>query len=284
MHLQQSPLYREYIQKLGWQVIPIGENFLFIKRIPFVGNLAKLQRPTKLPNLKQLIQLVQKHHLTRLAIEPERNLPQAEFINFLQNLKSQVQLNATPFLPTKTIMIDLTPSEEKIFQNFSPAKRRAVRRAEKNSLIIKESANIGDLIKIKNRSAGFLGFITTYGVRELWQTFSPANATILLAYKTIDNYELQTTNYELIAGVLLIFHNHIAYYWIAGSTHVGKKLFAPTLLVWNALKISKIRGMKKFDFVGTWDDRLPKQNTQWLGFTKFKAGFGGVESYYPIIT
>lgn len=283
MHLQQSPLYREYIQKLGWQVIPIDENFIFIKRIPFIGNLAKLQRPTKLPKLDRLVQLVQKYHISRLAIEPESDQSQTQFTTWLQKVHPHVQLNTSPFLPTKTILIDLTSEKNIIFNKFSQAKRRAVRRAQKNSLIIKESTNISDLIKIKNRSAGFLGFITTYGVRELWDTFAPDNATILLAYKATHNHQPLTTNHELVAGLLLIFHDDIAYYWIAGSTHIGKKLFAPTLLVWNALKISKIRGMKKFDFVGTWDDRLPKLNTQWLGFTKFKAGFGGVDYYYPIL-
>jgi lipid II:glycine glycyltransferase (peptidoglycan interpeptide bridge formation enzyme) len=87
--------------------------------------------------------------------------------------------------------------------------------------------------------------------------------------------------HALLAGIFLIFWADTAYYWIAGATKKGKKLRAPTLLVWEALKIAKANHMKRFDFVGIWDDRFPKENKDWLGFTKFKQGFGGQEFYYP---
>ena len=85
-----------------------------------------------------------------------------------------------------------------------------------------------------------------------------------------------------IGGILLLFWDHTSYYWLVGATKKGKKLFAPTLLVWEALKLSKKRGVKRFDFIGVWDERLPCQNTEWKGFSKFKEGFGGKEMYYPI--
>jgi lipid II:glycine glycyltransferase (peptidoglycan interpeptide bridge formation enzyme) len=79
-----------------------------------------------------------------------------------------------------------------------------------------------------------------------------------------------------------VFWEKTAYYWIAGATREGKKLFAPTLLVWEALKVAKRHGMKQFDFVGIWDDRKPTEHHDWLGFTRFKEGFGGTPFYYPI--
>jgi len=59
-------------------------------------------------------------------------------------------------------------------------------------------------------------------------------------------------------------------------------LFAPTLLVWEALKLAKNRGAKQFDFVGVWDERIPNKFHEWKGFTKFKEGFGGAAQYYPL--
>lgn len=247
---------------------------IFLKHIPLFGNLAKLQRPQKLPQLAQLIKFVKSYKIRRLAIEPEYNEPQTELTRLIEGLNPHVQLNRSPFLPTKTIMIDLTSTEEEIFHKFSEAKRRAVRRAVKNNLYIQESNNIGDLIKIKNKSAGFLGFITTTGTRQLWETFTEKNTTTLLAY--------EKDNHKLIGGIMLLFHDATAYYWIAGATREGKKLFAPTLLAWEALKLSKKRGMKQFDFVGVWDERLPQENKQWLGFTRFKEGFGGESFFYPL--
>jgi hypothetical protein len=36
-----------------------------------------------------------------------------------------------------------------------------------------------------------------------------------------------------------------------------------------------------FDFEGIFDERYPKSNRDWLGFSKFKSGFGGKEIYFP---
>ena len=117
------------------------------------------------------------------------------------------------------------------------------------------------------------GNITTHGIDRLWKLLYPNHATILLA-KTHDN--------RVVAGILLLFWNNTAFYWIAGATHEGKKLFAPTLLVWHALKVGKKRKCALFDFIGVWDERKPKQSPEWKGFTKFKEGFGGKSIYYPI--
>ena len=102
---------------------------------------------------------------------------------------------------------------------------------------------------------------------------APDHATVLLAY---------ADTHKIVGGILLVFWEKTAYYWIAGATKQGKKLFAPTLLVWEALKTAKRHRMKQFDFVGVWDERTADQHHDWLGFTKFKEGFGGKTFYYPI--
>ena len=93
--------------------------------------------------------------------------------------------------------------------------------------------------------------------------FSPKNATTLIAYSS-------EKSSDPIAGVLLVFYNNTSYYWIAGAKREGKKLFAPTLLVYEALKISKKRNMKTFDFVGVFDDRMPNENRAWKGLLNSK--------------
>jgi lipid II:glycine glycyltransferase (peptidoglycan interpeptide bridge formation enzyme) len=277
MQLQQSNMYQSYIASLGWTILSEGKSVLFLKHIPFVGTLAKLQRPDTLPEINSLIAILKEKKIKTLAIEPSPRVNQKEFSSFCASIRPYVKLNSSPFLPTKTILIDLKPSVDAIFNRFSEAKRRAVRKAEKNGVLIRESQNISDLIHVKNKSAGFLGCITTHGTRELWNVFSPTNATTLLAFKS-------EKSSDPVAGVLLVFYNNISYYWIAGSTREGKKLFAPTILVHEALKISKKRNMNTFDFVGVYDDRMPKENRAWKGFTKFKEGFGGKELYYPVST
>lgn len=269
--------------RLGWQVERVDGSNVFIKRFPLVGGVAKLQRCAKLPDADKLLCLLNRYSVKRLAVEPDACVHQHVFSQWA----SRLPISHTPYLPTKTIRIDLTVPEETVFKRFCESKRRAVRRALKNNLQIYESSNIKELITVKNKSSGFFGFITTTGIDALWQIAAPEHAAILLAYRNSPTPPLAARGSKggvTVGGVLLLFWEGIAYYWIAGATREGKKLFAPTLLVWEALKLSKRRGMTHFDFVGVWDERLPNQNRDWVGFTKFKDGFGGSALYYPIST
>jgi len=44
-------------------------------------------------------------------------------------------------------------------------------------------------------------------------------------------------------------------------------------------KLAKKMGCKIFDFEGIYDDRFPLKS--WLGFSRFKKSFGGLEVEYP---
>lgn len=282
MEIQQSPPYASYITSLGWHVESVDGSQLFVKQFPLYGGFAKLQRVTRLPTIHDLLPLLSKYRVKKLSVEPDPIIPQKKFSRWLTELSPHISLVNTPYIPTKTIRVDLESPEEKIFMRFSEAKRRAVRRALKNQITVQPSNRIEDLIRIKNKSAGFLGFITTSGIDKLWPNFAPNYAAILLAYR--DHGQETRNKKHCVGGILLLFWDTIAYYWIAGATLEGKKLFAPTLLVWEAIKLAKKRGAKQFDFVGVWDERIPKENHNWKGFTKFKEGFGGTELYYPIST
>lgn len=274
MGLQQSERYLKFVRKLGWDTADIDGVYLISKSLPLVGRIAKMQRCEKLPDIKKLVTYLKKNKVKNFALEPESNVSQDELTRYAEILRqNKIHLNKSPFLATKTIRLNLNRNPDIIFNSFTESKRRAVRRALKHQVTIKNTDNIRDLIKIKNKSAGFFGFMTTYGIKKLWESFRP-DAKTILAYDAKSNP---------IGGVLLIINNGVSYYWIAGATRRGKKFFAPTFLVWEALKLSRILGAKFFDFVGVWDERLPKYSKEWLGFTKFKEGFGGETVYYPIL-
>lgn len=301
MELQQSSLYRQYIERLGWTVVDVDGVQIFIKRIPLYGVLAKIQRPSHLPYIPVLVPILKMHNVQKVVLEPTADTNQTTYQTYTQSLAKFFTIHTEPFLPTKTILVDLSRTEEQIFNACTEAKRRAVRKAIKQNIVVEESHSIKDLLYIKNKSAGLFGEITTHGIDKLWNIFYPKNATILLAYSMSsrgndsdrsdlynkDCFSLDFTrdrnDRELVGGILLLFWNSISYYWIAGATKKGKKLFAPTLLVWEALKLSKKKGNAQFDFVGVFDERTPKQYRAWKGFTKFKEGFGGEALYYPIL-
>jgi lipid II:glycine glycyltransferase (peptidoglycan interpeptide bridge formation enzyme) len=266
MELQQSLIYAKYISSLGWQIITVDGVRMFYKKIPLMGGLLKIQRPKKLPGIPPV-------DVTTIAIEPDVHQNITDYKKWVSALQKKYRVVRSGYMPTKTIRIDIKPTEEKIFSAFSEAKRRAVRKAQKNGVIVAETRDIRGLIRIKNKSGGLLGFITTHGIDKFWDIMAPKYATIVLARKSE----------KVVGGVLLVFWNKTAFYWIAGATREGKKLFAPTLLVWEALKVARARGATKFDFVGVWDERMPNEHHDWKGFTRFKEGFGGTTLYYPIL-
>jgi lipid II:glycine glycyltransferase (peptidoglycan interpeptide bridge formation enzyme) len=275
MEVQQSHLYAQYIKRLKWNAQKLDGQYVYLKHFPMLGTTAKLQRFERLPDAKKTIAFLHENKVTNFAPEPASGVAQRAFSSWINKISPHTRMNHSHFLPTKTILIGLTKPEPVLFQNLSEAKRRAVRRAQKLGVTIHESDDIRSMLSVKSRSAGLFGFMVVTAIPPLWQTFAPGHATIMLAR--------HSSSPNPIGGILLLFWNKRAYYWLVGATKQGKKLFVPTLLVWEALKVSKKRGMKEFDFLGVNDERLPKDNPSWHGFTKFKEGFGGKSLYYPTI-
>lgn len=271
--IQQSALYARYIHLLGWDIEKLGGQYVFLRRFPLIGTIAKLQRMERLPQADETIAFLRKHRVRTFAPEPVSGIPQRALTQWLRRVAGHVRIPRSPFLPTKTILVNLALPESEIFGRFSEAKRRAVRKSVRLGVTVRESATLADMLDVKKRAAGFFGFIVVSNIPQLWQTFAPKYATILLAR--------HPTSPKPVGGILLLFWKKRAYYWLVGATKEGKKLFAPTLLVWEAMRVSKLRGMKEFDFLGVNDERLPRDNPSWRGFTKFKEGFGGSPLYYP---
>lgn len=305
-NIRQSKEYALFMEKLGWSVEQITDSskqltvFVYIRKFPIIGSFIKILRIKPPIPFKEIEKIVKKYRAFKVQIELDEVVSNKPNRSNLSNLTNGYSLSKTSLAPTKTILIDLKPSEEEIFNRFSPEKRRAIRRAIKNEVNVKKSDNIHEFINLKNKQLWPFGFLLKNEIIKLWEVFKPQNKAILLmAYKNDTNLSLRgaseasdeaisinkeiatlssfaRNDTEVLAGVLLLFHEHTAYYWLASSTPEGKTLFAPSLLVWEALKISKKKGCTVFDFEGVEDKRFPETKS-WSGFSKFKNGFGGKE-------
>ncbi len=265
MEIRQSGEYANYIKSLGWQVDKLGKWHVFIKKFPLIGSLIKIQRtawPLPFPEIEAL---AQKCRAFQIIIEPANSRESAAGgEQSFRPLKS-------PFIPTKTLVKDLRLSEQAILDSFSKNKRRDIRIAQRNNFLVKEGTP-EDFLELKKQyllKKFILPIGTRREIKNLQEAFGP-KAKILVA-------ELKG---KVAAGTLLLFYDKAAYYWQAAATDQGKKLLAPTLLVWEAMKLSKKMGCTKFDFEGIFDERFP-ENKSWLGFTHFKEGFRGEEVLYP---
>lgn len=286
--IRQSPQFANFMKDIGWKVEKINSTYIYLRKFPLLGYFAKISRPNPPINFDQIITFKKTARIFKLKIAPNILTTHNNY-KFYHDLiiHHGFQIETSPYNPTTTIQIDLTQTEENIFKNFTEAKRRAVRRAIKNSIIVKDSKDINGFIEVRKKQYFPLGFLVTSEMKKLWQNFYPKNASLLLAYtpsQTLPPSHMQAIasigDNKPLAGILLLYSENVAYYWFASSLKIGKKLFAPTLLVWEAIKLAKKRGCKILDFEGIYDERFPKASESWKGFTKFKEGFGGERVVY----
>ena len=251
MDVRQSLEYAKYIESIGWQVEKINKGNVFVKKIPLVGFLIKIQRISPPISFAEIEKLAEKHHAFQIILEP----------SFVPETSHNPQIShgykplKSPFIPTKTLILDLGPSERQIFASLSKNKRRDIRIAEKNNLINKEGSP-EEFVQLKKKTLWkkrILPLGTEREILPLVKAFGD-KAKIFIAYLSTN----PNKHPEPIAGTLLLFHNKTAYYWQAAATNTGKKFMAPTLLLWEAIKVSKKKGCETFDFEGIYDERFPQ--------------------------
>lgn len=268
INVRQSAEYGRFMKKIGWQVEKIGIQQIFIKKFSFLGSFIKVQKINPPIPFSRIEKLAKKYRAFQTIVEP--NEKDDNFKKF------GYRLAKSPYSPSKTIQIDLHQKEEILFKKFTLEKRRAIKKAIRNKVIIKSSSQIKDFIRLKRQKMGFLkyflGNFQSKQIKALWKAFSPQSANLLSAIK----------EGKMLAGILLLFYDHVAYYWLAASTKEGNKLGAPSLLVWEAIKLSRKKECNLFDFEGIEDSRY-KSTSSWAGFTRFKRGFGGKEKEYSQI-
>lgn len=170
-------------------------------------------------------------HYIRFVLSPEWIDTQVFYWN-----KWQVKVHYT-------YQLSLNLFEEKLFENLSSEKRKSIRKAEKDGLLIKEEKDYSIIknlvLKTFKRqkakvNAGYLNKI-------LMEWANPNNSFSYVAY----SFE------KPIAGVFCVYDTSIAYYLLGGyddeNTHHG----AGVTCMWHAILKSKKLGLQKFDFEGS---------------------------------
>lgn len=262
--LRQTENYSKYIKAIGWMVEKRGGIYYFIRKISFIGSVIKIQRPEEI-RYKDIRILGAKYKAIQIIMEPKNKDQELRIKN------KGFKLSRSPYLPTKTLQIDLTHSISKLLKDLHPKTRYNMGKAKRNNVQILKS----------NEIHIFANFWQERALKERGMLLSQKNLikSIYKAFgKNVQLYLAKLDN-NILAGLLVLEADKTSYYMYAGSNSLGKKLFAPTLITWEAILEAKKRGMRVFDFDGIYDERFPI-NT-WKGFTRFKRGFGGREVEYP---
>src|SRR3989304_3395547 len=110
--IRQTSEYAKYLRDIGWRVEKVGGNFIFIKHFLILGNFIKIQRTEKLIG-KDIEIIRRKYKPFKIVLEP---------INNIQEFKK----GKSPYLPTKTLILDLRKSEEEILRGMRKETRRTI--------------------------------------------------------------------------------------------------------------------------------------------------------------
>ncbi len=264
--IRQSLQYAKYLEKEGWIVERIDKTNYFIKKFPLIGSILKLQRPEKI-DFGTINKLCQKYRVFQIIIEPKNDT-----YTKLLSLKGY-KLSKSPYLPSKTLQIDLTQTKERIYANFTKDCKYNIRKGEK--IKVKEYSTPNEIKRWREawRSAvKFDRYVPKLRqLINLRKSFTNGNSIFLASHNIAGS---------IIGGALFTKVSHgTAYYWYGFTSKEGRSSLSQYSLLYNGILWAKKSGCKVFDFEGVYDSRFP--NRSWLGFSHFKKSFGGKEILYP---
>jgi lipid II:glycine glycyltransferase (peptidoglycan interpeptide bridge formation enzyme) len=258
MDLRQSKEFAQYMKLSGWLVEKIDGGYLYLRKLPFLPPLImKFQYPQPPIPFEKIEELAKRYKPLQIEIQPlKKETGLKKFGYHLVGGGGHV---------SKTLQIDLTTSEKKIFSQMKKDARYGIRKAEKESLQIIEVLDLEKFHRTWRKSIG-------------WRKYVPSLKTLTRLKKAFSQKAIFLLANDLAGTVILLTHN-TAYYYYAFTSQEGRKKYAQYLLVWQAIKLAKKKGCKIFDFEGVYDQRFP--NKSWQGFSHFKKSFGGKEIEYP---
>ena len=171
-------------------------------------------------------------------------------------------------------VLDLEKSEEEILQGMRQRLRRALRKAEKNEIMVEKSTDPKDIhqfYQIQLETAGrhkFVAFSEDFFTKQF------------AAFAAHDEAVLYTAKYqgEVLAQNFMIFYGNEASYHYGVSSELGTKLSGAPLLHMEAMRDARKRGIKRYNFWG-----IVGEDETWhrfYGVSQFKRGFGVTELKY----
>ncbi len=188
--------------------------------------------------------------------------------------------NHLGFQPEHTIILDLTKSENEILAQMKEKGRYNIRLAQKKGVTVRESdpknseqfeQDIEDFSKILHETTmrdKFYGHKKAF-YRDMIKILYPKKAKLFLAEYTPKDLSKP----QVIAGIVATFFKDTGTYYYGASGNEFRNVMAPYLLQWHAIKESKSRNLKYYDFLGI--SPPGAKNHPWRGVTDFKEKFGG---------
>jgi lipid II:glycine glycyltransferase (peptidoglycan interpeptide bridge formation enzyme) len=246
--------------------LPLGLSIAYIPRGP-VGHGDWSQFWTALDDI------CKEENAIFLRVEPDIWQPIDEsFMN--RQLPGFIGTSQT-IQPTRTIMMDLQPSEDDLLMAMKSKTRYNIRLAERKDVIVRPTADVAAfhrmMLTTGNRDEFGIHSLAYY--QRAYELFSEKDACVLL----IAEYQDQP-----LAGLMAFAHGETAWYFYGASTNQERNRMPTYLLQWEAMLWAKEKGCKRYDLWGVPDypekvleDQFIERSDGLWGVYRFKRGFGG---------
>ncbi|RLC38801.1 hypothetical protein DRH27_01380 [Candidatus Falkowbacteria bacterium] len=255
----------------------MGQSYFYCPRGPIVNNI---QYPTINNQTTSNNQVLNNRNILEFLFEEIKRIARNEkvlFLRFESGIKYPLSIIHYPITktidvqPAKTIILDLTKTEDELLNAMHQKTRYNIRLAERKGVKVR-------IVDAQNFTSDFEMFwqiMEETVKRDKFRLHSKEHYRRMLQ---VDNnfVKLILAEYQgkIIAGNILIFFGDTATYVHGASANEYRNAMAPFSLQWKAIKLAQEQGYKYYDFYGIDEDK-------WPGVTRFKKGFGGKEINLP---
>jgi lipid II:glycine glycyltransferase (peptidoglycan interpeptide bridge formation enzyme) len=185
------------------------------------------------------------------------------------------KLSQQSIQPPRTLLVNLSDTEEAILANMKQKTRYNIKLAQKKGVLVHASADIGAF----HRLLKLTGTRDQFGVHSLnyyqraYELFHPRGLCEMLHAVYQD---------EILAGLMVFMYGKRAWYLYGASGSDHRDRMPTYLLQWEAMRWARSRGCMEYDLWGvpdaceeTLEAYFTQRNEGLWGVYRFKRWFGG---------
>ncbi len=273
--IRQSNEWGKYLARMGWRSEKTQHGINIELRPSIFGSLVKIQKPRPLTKIdfEEIEKIAFEHKVGLIKIEPYVGQDEKLFQNF------GYQISNSPLTPTATYLVDLTQSEEHLWNNLSHSAKYSITRAKREGVKIEISRKPSD-----EQLQNFYKILQLTGKRKKF--FIPSINFTMEQARAFGYNGFLFTAYNAAGDICSekwhVGNGEFVLYVSGGTTPLGLADKSGYLLVWQSILYFKSLGYKVLDLEGKYDKRFPLQTKHWGGFSKFKEKFGSIPVDFPM--
>lgn len=281
VHILQTSSWGRFKNHFGWKPVclkndscgaqvlfrqlPLGLSIAYIPKGPIGQNWLSL--------LPELDKECKRHKAIMLIVEPDSWGPLSNDLN--KSLSLLFSIDEHTIQPRRTILIDISGSEDEILAKMKQKTRYNIRLAERKGVVISETGDIQAFYKMMGTTGqrdGFAVHSLSY-YEQVYAHFAPFGQCALLQ-ASFEN--------KPIAALMVFAYKDQAWYFYGASTDQERQRMPTYLLQWEAIRWAKSKECTSYDLWGIPDfveehleEHFSQKSDGLWGVYRFKRGFGG---------